>query len=57
MGTREKLLARAMAGRYGYDRSGYRHADVEVLPRDPFGFGRSAGWQGRPYRPFWRDDP
>jgi Zn-dependent protease len=45
MGTREKQLARAMAHRYGYDRSGYKHSPVEVLPR----------WFVRPHRPFWRE--
>lgn len=51
MGTRERMLARAMAHRYGYDRNGYAEQDVVVLGRDPFGFGR--GWSGRPHRPFW----
>ena len=45
MGTRERMLARAMAHRYGYDASGYRHSPVEVLPR----------WYVRPHRPFWRE--
>jgi Zn-dependent protease len=56
MGSRERMLARAMAHRYAYDRNGYRQGDpvVEVLPRrDPFGFG--GDWRGRPHRPFWRD--
>lgn len=55
MGTRERMLARAMAHRYAYDRGGYMESEVEVLPRDPFGFGRTAGWRGRPHRPFWAD--
>jgi Zn-dependent protease len=55
MGTRERLLARAMASRYGYDRSGYRQSEVEVLPRDPFGFGRGGDWRGRAHRPFWTE--
>jgi len=45
MGSREKMIARAMAHRYGYDRSGYRHRPVEVLPR----------WFVRPHRPFWHE--
>jgi Zn-dependent protease len=56
MGTRERLLARAMAHRYGYDRDGYRepgYGDVEVLGRDPFGFGGPDGWRGRPRPSAW----
>jgi Zn-dependent protease len=47
MGSRERMLARAMAHRYDYDRNGYSHRrdEVEVLPR---------GWRGGPHRPFWR---
>jgi membrane-associated protease RseP (regulator of RpoE activity) len=56
MGSRERLIARAMAHRYAYDQHGYTEGDVEVLPRDPFGFGGSSGWQGRPHRPFWAED-
>ena len=57
MGSRERMLARAMAYRYGYDKNGYREGGVEVLGRDPFGFGGSGGgWRGRPHRPFWADD-
>lgn len=36
MGTRERVLARHMAHRYGYDRDGYRHRDhddADVMPR------------------------
>jgi Zn-dependent protease len=58
MGTRERMLARAMAHRYAYDRDGYTEPDVEVLDRDPFGFhrrGGPTGWQGRPHRPFWAE--
>jgi len=45
MGTRERMLARAMAHRYGYDRNGYTQSAVEVLPR----------WYMGPHRPFWRE--
>ncbi len=54
MGTREKAIARMMASDYAYDRNGYMPRDVEVLGRDPFGFG--GGWAGRPHRPFWAPD-
>ncbi|MCA9677661.1 MAG: site-2 protease family protein [Kofleriaceae bacterium] len=64
MGTQERMLARAMAHRYAYDGTGYterRHGEVEVLGRDPFGFGGGGGdgggWQGRPLRPWWADVP
>ena len=62
MGTRERQLARAMAHRYAYDRGGYTSAEVEVISRDPFGYGAHSasaaggGWTGRPHRPFWSDD-
>jgi len=55
MGSRERVLARQMAHRYAYDHNGYAERDVEVVSRDPFGFG-SSGWQGGPHRPFWADD-
>ena len=54
MGTREKMIARAIAHQFAYDRSGYHESGVEVLPRDPFGFG-GRGWRGRPHRPFWAE--
>jgi Zn-dependent protease len=52
MGSRERLLARAMAHRYAYDQSGY----TEPVSHDPFGYGQGGGWQGRPHRPFWASD-
>jgi Zn-dependent protease len=55
MGTRERLLARHMAHRYAYDHHGYSERDVEVISRDPFGFG-GRGWTGRPHRPFYASD-
>jgi hypothetical protein len=51
MGTRELMIARMTAPRYTYDKQGYTESSVEVLGRDPFGYGR--GWSGRPHRPFW----
>jgi len=58
MGTREKAMARMMGPQLGYDGSGYGPRDVEVLGRDPFGYGGGGGrgWSGRPHRPFWADD-
>ena len=44
MGTREKMLARAIAHRYGYDRRGYNDRGFEVL-----------FWRGGPHRPWWSD--
>jgi Zn-dependent protease len=44
MGTREKMLARAMAHRYGYDKNGYNDRGFEVL-----------FWRGGPHRPWWSD--
>ncbi len=58
MGSRERELARAMAHRYAYDRGGYTSSEIEVMSRDPFGYGShpGGGWTGRPHRPFWADD-
>lgn len=39
MGSRERLLARAMAPHVGYDRGGYNDRGAEVLPRRPRGWG------------------
>ncbi|MBP6839552.1 MAG: M50 family metallopeptidase [Kofleriaceae bacterium] len=49
MGTREKILARVMAHRFGYDGDGYNEAaaapEVEVLPRG-WQAARGPGWGG-----------
>lgn len=52
MGSRERLIARMMAPRIGYDRGGYAHRDVEVMGpgRRGWGFADDDRRPGQPAR-------